>query len=373
MFLFFINPSFLKAQTNYSNQEFKQYEEEIKFITENFSFEDMVSDIHESKLYKELIEQFNLTEELKDFFTLETHPQKNIIPKPKEKVALVIKTTLDSKTTHYTWIVDQKIIKEGYGLTTFDFTTKEIGESSNVSVIIKTDSGLERTKSITLTPATVDVFWQTDTYTPALYKGKNLNSSYNKGKIDFIALPNFTGTDKIENPNNYIYTWLLNGSQYRSGRGMNSISLDLSELLIKSTVQVGIKPLNSEVVLRENINFPNFVKPEVLIYKTDSSYGTDYNKAINYLKEYQLNQDLLTVKAEPLFFTNFKESDLEINWSMNNSIIPSFKDSYKAYFSVDRDFTGKSSVSVSIKNKDNIREKFDSNVLFSVNRVNSGL
>lgn len=370
--LLLVGPVFLSAQTefleqNSDSEDFEKYLEDMqKSAIDNFSFEDMASDIYDSDLYKELLEYYNLDEGSKEFFTLETLPNKNIVPKPKEKIGLIIKTGLDSRTIHYTWMMDQEIIEEGYGLSIFNFTTKEIGEETNVSVILKTDSGIERTKSITVTPAVVDFFWQTDTYTPPIYKGKKLSSGSNNGKIDFIAIPNFTGTDRIENPNDYIYSWRLNGSNYKSGRGMNSVSIDLSDILTKSNVQVAIKPLESEEVLRESISFPNFGKPEILIYPTDS-YGTNYSKAINYLNEYSLNQDLLTVKAEPMFFTHFQKDDLKINWSMNNNPIASFNNNNKAYFSVDRDFTGRSSVSVSIENKDNFREKVNSDVLFSVN------
>lgn len=373
--LLLISPASLSAQTEFmaqnpDSEDFQKYLEDMqKSAIDNFSFEDMASEIYDSDLYKELLEHYNLDTESREFFTLETLPSKNMVPKPKEKIGLIVKTGLDSKTIHYTWVMDQEVVEEGYGLDIFNFTTKEIGEETNISVILKTDSGIERTKSITVTPAVVDFFWQTDTYTPPIYKGKKLSSGSNNGKIEFIAIPNFTGTDAVENPNDYIYSWRLNGSNYRSGRGMNSVSIDLSDILTKSSVKVAIKPLESKEVLRESINFPRFGKPEILIYPTDS-YGINYSKAINYLNEYSLNQEFLTVKAEPVFFTYFQKDDLKINWSMNSNPIESFNNNDKAYFSVDRDFTGKSSVSVSIENKENFREKVNSNVLFSVNSRN---
>lgn len=387
--LFLIIPVFINAQETSFNEALDQeidvlnltYEEIYELYGleppdlnktpySEYSQQELINEIYQSPLYQEMMQLYGLDEESKEYLSLETLPFKNTTPKPNQSLKLKAKSPLNSSTIHYTWYLDQKIVQEGYGLETINLTTKGVGESSNVSVTIKTDSGIERTKSITITPANVDLFWQTDTYAPAIYKGKNLNSSSNKGKIDFIAIPDFTGTDKIENPNDYIYSWLLNGSPYRSGRGMSSISLNLSEVLMKSSIQVNIKPLNSDTVLRESINFPNFIKPEILIYKTDPSYGIDYSQAINYSKEYLLNQDLLTVKAEPMFFTNFNQDDLEIDWYMNNTPIPGFKDSHKAYFSVDRGFTGKSSISVLINNRDNVREKIDSSILFSVNREN---
>lgn len=380
-----MSPFLLNAQEGFENENFIEktdlenlsLEEVYEFYNiekpkeiksyEDYTYQELISEVYNSPMYKELMKLYGLDEESKTYFTLETFPNKNVAPKPYQNIKLAVKSSyFNSNTVYYTWTVDDEVIEEGYGLNILDITTKGVGESSVVSVNIKTDSGVEKNKSLTLTPATIDIFWQTNTYTPPVYKGKSLSSGSNKGKIDFIAIPNFTGTDKVENPDEYIYSWMLDGSNYKSGRGVNSISINLSDILSKSRVQISIKTLENEMIFKESLNFPNLGKPDIFVYATDS-YGTDYSRALNYLKEYSLNQDLFTVKVEPMFFTNFKEDDLEINWFMNNNPISDFKDNRKAYFSVDRGFTGKSYVTVSVENRDNFREKIKSNVLFSVN------
>ncbi|MGM0482736.1 MAG: hypothetical protein ACQEP6_02645 [Patescibacteria group bacterium] len=348
-----------------NEEENSQENEEMS----DFNIEEYVNDLRDSDLYEQLMEYHGFTE---DDFTgsFEMNIRGGEMPSAGEKVEFWTRTSLNKERSMFTWYVNGEKKDNGYGLDTFETEVKEAGGEMVVKVHMKTDNGTEKSDSITFTSGEVDVIWQTDTYTPAFYKGKPLSSRADKSQMDIIAIPNFTKGKQIEDPDQYIFTWKVDGSEYRSARGLNSITLDLSEISRRSGIEVKIQPLNSELKLAKSISFPKSGTPDVLMYAEDS-YGMDYSRAINHMGTFSLDHEKISVKAEPLFFTKKNGEEVEIEWSMNNEPLPDFDGNDKAGFSIEREFTGESSISVSIDNKNNLREKVNSEVIFDVDMANN--
>ncbi|MGM0629503.1 MAG: hypothetical protein ACQESA_03695 [Patescibacteria group bacterium] len=349
-----------------ANEEENPQEDEE---TSDFNLEERAEEIRNSDLYKQLMEYHGFTE---DDFTgsFEMNIRGGEMPSAGEKVEFWTRTSLNKERSMFTWYVNGEVKQEGYGLDTFETEIEETGEEMIVEVYMKDDSGIEKSDTIIFTAGEVDIIWQTDTYTPAFYKGKPLSSRADRSEMDIIAIPNFTKNKQIEDPNQYIFTWKVDGSDYRSARGLNSITLDLSEISRRSGIEVRVQPLNRELEVVKSMSFPKSGNPNVLMYAEDF-YGMDYSRAINYMESYPLNDDKVSVKAEPLFFTKKNAEEVEIEWSMNNEPLPDFAGNDKAGFSIEREFTGESSISVSIENRNNLREKINSEVIFDVDMANN--
>ncbi len=288
-------------------------------------------------------------------------------PSADETVRAGIKSNIDYDRSVISWYIDGELQKSAYGLRFFDFSVGDIGESSVVRAEILTDSGIRKNITDRITPIEVDILWQASTLTPAPYKGKSLTSPTDKGVIEFIALPKFTGPETVEDPDNYIFSWKLNNTVVRgaSGRGRDTFSVDLSDLLRRTYVSVEVTDINTGIKTSERISFPRSGSPEVLIYEKNK-YGINYGKAIDRVGRYTPEDRDIRVVANPFHFTGHKDKPLEIDWSMNEQPVPRFENSIEAHFTVDRNFTGESLVSVNIRSLKNTREGASSEVIFSI-------
>ncbi|MFP4022500.1 MAG: hypothetical protein ACLFNR_02055 [Candidatus Paceibacterota bacterium] len=377
-----IAPLFTEAQTQVPQEddsvqeaeEFLQENEELLEDTdvsetdplEDFDFREYYKELENyDHLQEQLLEIYGITEEdMLGPFDIKSRPDE--IPQADQDVEFWIKTNHDLDNAMVYWSINGEVKKEGYGEDTFEFKTGEIGEEYTVEVEAHLQDGTVRNDSFSFSPADVDMIWETDTHTPAPYKGKSLSSSLNNGKMSVIALPNFEGSGYLEDPNDYIFSWKINGSDHRSGRGKNAISFDISDLSYKRDIGLEVRSLNGDMVLRKKVPFPKEAEPEVLLYKKDS-YGVNYNLAINDLEDHTLEQEVINLKAEPFFYSNPEKNSLEIDWQMNNETIPDLTNSLDAEFGVDNDFQGRSKISVSVDNKDNFREKSKVDLILQVN------
>ncbi len=288
-------------------------------------------------------------------------------PSAGETVQVAIKSDVDFNRSVMTWYLDGNLQESDYGLRFFNFSAGEVGETSTIKVDILTDSGIRKNASIQIAPAEVDIFWQANTYAPAFYQGKKLTPSSDKGIVEFIALPKFIGPDAVENPDNYVFSWKVNNRDVRgaSGRGRNTLVVDLSDTLSRASVLVEVTRINTGQKATGRIPFPRSGNPEILIY-TEDKYGIDYSRAINHFANYSPKDQNLWLVATPFFFGDREKRTLSASWFMNKQIIPDFENLDRAHFSIDRGFTGRSSVSVKMKNLENTRENATAEVMFTI-------
>ena len=301
----------------------------------------------------------NLDEIKEGTFNLTIRPSN---PVAGEKIIAHLQTNHDSNKALISWYLDGSLQAEGYGLNRFDFNVGKIGEKTILEANIITDTGVKRRKRIEIIPAEVDILWQTSTYTPAPYKGKNLSPSTDKGIIQFVALPKFTNDEKIENPNDFVFHWSLNGNKRTdlSGRGRNMIEVDLNDIFRKDSASVTVEHLNKDQIASRNIVMLSTNIPEVLIYKKDR-YGIDYSLAINHSKQYRPTERNLDFVSKPFYFNEENLDALDITWSMNRKPLTEYTDSKKSSFIIERDFVGTTLVSIEVKNPNNFRERVSSN------------
>ena len=250
-------------------------------------------------------------------------------PRPNEKAYITLYMyTRDLNSADITWYQDGKIVLEGKGETSYSFKTASAGTKTNIKVDVKFLNGVLFTKSLSINPASVDLVWEANSYTPPFYKGKALHPR--QGNLKVVAMPEFVVNDKTIPPEKLIYNWSneTKGYQNQSGYGKNSLIVEGSILGQSNTVKVLVTDPVTNLTAQNSIKITP-TDPQIVFYKNDPYYGYIFDSAL--INSFNLTSEEVQILAVPYYFTKEKDSDLKYNWKLNNQTISAFnrfKNSY---------------------------------------------
>lgn len=284
-------------------------------------------------------------------------------PGPNQNVSVSLtsySTSIDAATI--TWRVNGKTIQSGLGLKDFSFTTGGVNTTTTLSVVVNASDGQRIVKTISIKPASVDLLWQTDSYTPPFYKGKPLFSYQNF--ITFIAVPHMVGSNGVEiGPKSLIYKWTLNGTvdAANSGAGKNTYSLQGSIIARPLNMQVEVTSPNNDGVGIANTNVTP-INPSIVFYAKSPIYGIAFQNAFQNTESLSGSQEV-TVVAEPFFFGNLlsNSSDLSYAWTVNGVNINDDGHQPEQVFRQPAGTSGTSNISVTVTSADKILQTADNN------------
>jgi len=289
------------------------------------------------------------------------------IPGPNQEVILnIVSYTADLDRAQIFWYLNDKLLSSGTGKKTFSFTTKGVGETSVVDIVIKPQNISRVDKNIKITPSEVDILWETDGYVPSFYKGKSLPSS--EGVIKVVAFPNLTTSNgtKLQS-NDLVYQWkkdykILGGL---SGYGKRVITFDSGYLFNIENIEVNVSSLGGSLNAKNRVNI-EIGEPKILFYEKHPLLGIKYNKSIK--EELLLNKEEVIIVAEPYFFSpGIKESSqLSYKWSLNNEVVDSSNEN-KSEITLRQEggISGTSQISLEIENITKILQTIKEN--FTIN------
>lgn len=246
------------------------------------------------------------------------------IPKPGEIVFVRITSYLtDLNKAKITWTQDGTVLTSANGATTNQFQAPSSGQTSRVVITIEKESGGVITKTITLSPADVDLIYEAQTYAHPFFKGKRLFTS--ESVLNFIALPNFVTPSGNKIPEeNLVYTWSINGTVQKaiSGYGQNTFITQGGLIERPITVKVDVSAPNSTLTASQSVTLRSTV-PEVLIYENNPLLGVVYENAI--LGNFLLKRFQVDFEAIPYFFDVVTKNDpsIEYTWFINRTRITS--------------------------------------------------
>jgi hypothetical protein len=256
---------------------------------------------------------------IKDNLEIKISPK---YPDAYEDVVITVTSNLtDLNRSKIFWYLDNELKKKGIGKTKFNFSTKNIGETSIIDIVIKTTEGYHLNKEIKIIPVGLDVFWETEGYTPPFYKGKALASQ--KSSVKLIAIPNFITHSGYHIPaNKLVYIWRKNNKvvEDSSGYGKNIFYSEAPLTFGKNNIDVEISSLDNSLKIHKRIQI-GAIKPKIIIYENKPTEGMWYENAIK--DNFNLTKQEIAVVAEPYFFAKsaISSNALKYKWSMNNTTI----------------------------------------------------
>ena len=260
-----------------------------------------------------------------------------------------------------TYKVNGKIEKTGKGVKSFQFITGEMNTTTTLDIVVQTIEGETITKTIKISPTSVDLIWQVESYVPPFYKGKALFSHQNK--ITFVALPHMIGSNGQEiGAKNLVYQWKQNGDviDYASGYGRGTYTLVASLISRPLNISVQVTSPDADGVGYASV-LADPIEPLIVFYKKSPLYGIEFQKALTGIVELNDSKEV-AITAVPFFFGTIDASapELSYRWSINANTINDNQETTTRVFRQKEGTSGTSYISLSIENSNKILQ-FTSN------------
>ncbi|ETB64085.1 TPA: hypothetical protein DIC38_00800 [Candidatus Nomurabacteria bacterium] len=255
---------------------------------------------------------------LESDINVETIPEN---PEPYQDITIILKSyATDLNKAKIEWLMGSSVVLSGIGKTKYSFTAPGPNETTTFSVSITPQNSISNIlKKISINPSEIELIWEAvDSYTPPFYKGKSFASR--EGKIKVVAIPN---TNTIKSGKGSVsYTWKYgegeNTDQNASGYGKDYFIIKNKALNTKEYVKIIASSVDGKYNATKKIEIP-LVNSKILFYKKSPTEGVLYSEAIK--DDSYLEEDEITLVAEPYFFSIENPKSIVYNWKVNNKSI----------------------------------------------------
>ena len=272
-------------------------------------------------------------------------------PGPAEIVTLSLSSfSVDIARALVEWSVGGGGREGGLGDSKFSFKTKALGLPTTVTVVITPEGNLPITKTITITPLTVDILWEaTDSTVPPFYRGRALPTS--ESAVKFVAIPQVPSGGTFAAPGNFFYTWQENYTprQSASGYAKNSYATAMDYLNPTKHISVDVSGKNGATITHNEISLSP-IKPELVWYGSNPLYGPVFDRAL--VGDITVKDNDASIIAEPYFFSpgSPTSKNLTYKWQLNGTAIAAPSSPNLVSLHRDTDAKGDATLAVSVSN-----------------------
>lgn len=222
-------------------------------------------------------------------------------PSAYQKVVLTLSSySFDVNVATITWSSQGKTLLSGFGQKQLSLTVGNVGQIIPISYKAVTANGDTITGSISLTPQSVDLMYESkESYVPPFYGGKALPGE--GANLRVIAFPAIYESGARLSPSGLSYSWYINGeyAERISGAGRQSAIIPMKVLTDSTEIKVMIRSPRGNVAERTITVYPNEALP--ILYPYDEVLGVDYTKP--FMRRMELARDT-TVSLEPFYFSS---------------------------------------------------------------------
>lgn len=220
-------------------------------------------------------------------------------PEPNSSVLVRAQNTPPSLgNTLFIWQVNGTVVDQGLGLDRLRVDLGPAGTQTSVKLTVSENGLIFGERTITLQPASIDIAWEGNTYTPPFYIGRPLPTG--SSSVTLNAVPHFVQNGTRIDPSRLTYRWYVNSSQTpaRVGVGASTLTIQPPRFENDFTVSVvaespdGAQQAEKDVVI-------NPVRPRVVLFEYSPLVGLRFETALR--SNITLTEDEITVAAFPLF------------------------------------------------------------------------
>lgn len=282
--------------------------------------------------------------------TVQTIPEK---PQPGDSVEASVESyATDLDRAEISWYLNDTLAQQATGKKKFSFKVGAVGSVTNILVLIKTSEGTLVQKTITFRPASLDLIWEAESYTPPFYKGKALYPY--QGTVKIVAIPNFvTENGGILSEKNLVYNWSVDDKAVpnQSGYGKNFIYVNGSIPLKSTNVSVDVTSMDQSIA-GSNSTTITPQSPGILLYEINPLYGLLTNQAMSRL--INLQNEEIKLSATPYFFSLKNQSlpNFSYDWQLDGKTIGTGKRIVS--FKPEKGAVGNANVTIDLKNPNKI-------------------
>lgn len=244
-------------------------------------------------------------------------------PGPNEPVRISLESTLiDLARSEIVWYVNNKVFKQGIGVKDADILVGPLGSKTGISVTAQTPDGENASGVTVISPAEVDLLWESDSYVPPFYRGRALPSHGTSVRMHAIARFRPAGSAQIPE-NNILYTWKRNGSTVgsASGRGRSSVIFPSPALFSTDIIEVNAAAADGTGSGTGRAQISS-IEPVLALYQNHPLFGIMYHRAFD--GTIALLDTEATFSAVPYFAEAESPDDARLiySWNVNGNDIP---------------------------------------------------
>jgi len=203
------------------------------------------------------------------------------------------------------WFIDNVEQTNNANKHQINFVTKNIGDQTEIEVLITSpQTGLQRASAV-ISPVRVDLIVNANSHVPSFYKGRALPSGNSQISVRALVFSENTGP--------YSYYWRVNGQNVSNQVGNTGSNITFKPGL-DSQMYVELEVYNraNELVVQKSLSIP-LSEPEIHFYEANPLRGLIPNVLPS--TYYLLNQEV-TLRGEPYYFTGSHDV-LDIDWKIN--------------------------------------------------------
>lgn len=242
-------------------------------------------------------------------------------PRPHQSVeARVHSATVNVSSATIIWLVNEEIVQQGPGETSFVFEAPALGETLHVTVLVQAADEQVFSDTITIHPTEVVLLWEAETFTPPFYRGRALYTSGSSIRAEARATI-IDENGRIYPSEELTYTWRRNDSVLgsHSGLGKNTLVIEGPKffsddiLSVEARTKDGVLTASAAVLIATN-------EPQVLLYEEDPLIGTTYHRAIETGHAFR-DSAQVSLQAVPLFMDALRPNDARLlyTWNVNST------------------------------------------------------
>lgn len=234
---------------------------------------------------------------------------------------------IDLATADIAWFVDTEEVAREAGMSAYRITLGDVGEVTTVAVAVYDGAEVVVAEdSLTVSPTSVALHWESDGYTHPFYRGRSLATPGTTVTVEARAF--IVGEDgEPYPPESLYYTWKRNNrvEQHLSGLGASTISLTDLPPHNDTIVEVSVGHPESGARAENQTRIPS-TGVRLLLYPVNPVLGIDFSHAAQSL--FYPNELEKTFALIPQFapIRTFFDPSLKVEWFVNGETVPSHSD-----------------------------------------------
>jgi hypothetical protein len=289
-------------------------------------------------------------------------------PGPNAPVTITLSTySFNLATANITWTKDGAASKSGIGMLSYTFTTKALGAATTIFATIVPAGGVTVTKTIAITPMSVDILWQaTDSIVPPFYRGKAMATS--ESAVKFVAIPQVRASNGlIIAPSSFAYDWSENYTANASvgGYGKNSYTSVMDYLNPEKVIQVSVSGRDGSTATTGSLTLdPSDAK--LLWYASSPLYGPLFGHALD--GTYTVKGSDTSIIAEPYFFSPGTPNSpmLKYAWTLNDNTLDTPNIPNSLFLHRDSSAVGTATLSIEISSVNKLFQDLTANLTLNL-------
>ena len=257
-------------------------------------------------------------------------------------VVKVLSFAIDLDNSFISFYRNNTLIQSGFGLREVAYGAIE--KQTLIRVVIETPNDQVVEHERNLIPGSLNIVWESNSYTPPFYRGKSLYTK--ESPLTLTAIPTMRDTTgKLISPNDIKYTWKINGEIQSKKSGLGKKTVLIEKIFIGSQLQVEVlaESRNGEVFAKQSETVVHNI-PQLYFYENDPLYGVNWSQVL----DQEIVQGEISLTAVPYFFTTQNPDNLLFTWRANGRELP--EQSSRITFRNTTDLQGLVRVQLSVEN-----------------------